>query len=337
MKILVVGLGSMGRRRVRNLRHLGGHELSGVEPNAERRATVTDELGISTWASFEEGLAWKPDAVVISTPPDRHTEYAVAAARAGIHFFTEASVVRTGMDELVDVVREGAIVAAPSCTLRFHPAVHLIRQRLEQGTIGRALAFTHHVGQYLADWHPWEDYRNFYGARRETGAAREMVGFELNWLTYLFGRIVSVGCLAGKLSGLDTEIDDLYGTLLEFDSGVRGSMVIDVLSRPAVRQARILGEEGTLIWDWQARSVREWRSDDPEWREFPDPLPIEGPGGAWVAENMYIDEMDAFVGAIDGGPAFPFSVEDDFELLGVVLELEAASAESRRVDSRARR
>ena len=76
--------------------------------------------------------------------------------------------------------------------------------------------------------------------------------------------------------------------------------------------------------------MREWRAADPEWREFPDPPPIEGPGGAWVAENMYIDEMRAFLAAIENGPDnYAFSVEQDYELLGVVLDLEAASASHR--------
>src|SRR5947208_5509475 len=156
MKILVTGLGSMGRRRVRNLLYVGGHEVAGVEPSDARRGEVESELGITAWPDFEDGLAWSPDAIVISTPPDKHSEFAVAAARAGIHFFTEASVVRDGMDELIEAVAPAEIVAAPSCTMRFHPAVRLLKERLESGTIGRPLAFTHHVGQYLPDWHPWE-------------------------------------------------------------------------------------------------------------------------------------------------------------------------------------
>ena len=105
MKVLVVGLGSMGRRRVRNLTYIGGHEVAGVEPDDKRREEVAAEFEIAAWPGFSEGLDWKPDALVISTPPDKHTEYACSAARAGIHFFTEASVVRDGMEELLELVR----------------------------------------------------------------------------------------------------------------------------------------------------------------------------------------------------------------------------------------
>lgn len=316
----------MGRRRVRNLRYLGGHEIAGFEPIENRRDDAAAELGIVVFSTFELGMGWGPDAVVVSTPPDRHVEYALAAAQAGVHFFTEASVVRDGMERLIELVRDSAVVAAPSCTMRFHPAVRLMKQRLGSGTIGRPLAFTHHVGQYLPDWHPWEDYRTFYVARRETGAAREIVPFELNWLTHLFGKAVAVACIARKLSELDTDIDDMYATLVEFESGVCGSMVVDVISRPAIRRARIIGEDGTLVWDWQDRKVAEWRSEDSQWQEFEDPPPVEGPGGAWVSENMYIEEMSAFIRAIEAGQEhYPYSVAEDYDLLGVLLELEADS------------
>jgi predicted dehydrogenase len=331
MRILVVGLGSMGRRRLRNLQHIGGVQLAAFEPSDTRRAEVASELPIPIFATFDDGLAWGPHALVISTPPDHHAEYALAAANMGLAFFTEASVVTDGMADVHAAVRAGGPVAAPSCTMRFHPAVQLLRRRLEQGAIGRPLAFTHHVGQCLRDWHPWEDYRAFYAARRETGAAREIVPFELNWLTYLFGPVIELNCFRAKLSSLDADIDDIYSALLRFESDVQGSLVVEVISRPAIRSARIVGEEGTLEWDWSARRVREWRAAGGAWVEYADPPAVGGPGGAWVAENMYIEEMRGYLRAIENGQEhWPFSLEDDHVLLRTLLELEAASDRQRR-------
>jgi|HubBroStandDraft_6_1064221.scaffolds.fasta_scaffold243730_2 predicted dehydrogenase len=330
MRILVVGLGSMGRRRLRNLRHIGGVELAAYEPSHQRRIEAAREFDIPILSSFQDGLEWGPGALVISTPPDRHAQYALQAAEAGIAFFTEASVVTDGMEEVLAAVRASGSLGAPSCTMRFHPAVQSMRRRLGEGAIGRPLAFTHHVGQYLPDWHPWEDYRSFYGARRETGAAREIVPFELNWLTYLFGAVVQLGCFRGKLSDLEADIDDIYSSLLGFASGVHGSMVIEVISRPPIRRARIIGEQGTLEWDWGAHCVREWRAAEKEWREHPDPPLVQGPGGDWVAENMYIEEMRGFLRAIEEGPEhWPLSLEDDHALLGTLMDLERSSMHAR--------
>jgi predicted dehydrogenase len=331
--VLVIGQGSMGRRRVRNLLHIGATEVAAFEPDGERRRQAEAENRIQVFAAFEDGLAWRPDALVISTPPDRHREYALEAARRDLHFFTEASVVPGETRELIDAVAGKPIVAAPSCTLRFHPGIRTMRTRIAEGAIGRPLVVLHHVGQHLADWHPWEDYRTFYVARRETGPAREIVPFELNWMTYLFGGLTSIQGVCEKVSALEVDIDDLYSALVRFDSGVEGTLVVEVISRPAIRCARIVGEEGTLIWDFGAREVREWDKTGDRWIEHPDPPPVEGPGGVWVAENMYIEEMRGFLRAIGGDlDAYPFSLEEDDQLLRALAALERSSNEGRRVE-----
>jgi predicted dehydrogenase len=334
MRILVVGLGSMGRRRLRNLTHLGGAELAGLEPGDERRAEVAGEFGIPAFATLDEALeSFGPQALVISTPPDRHTEYAIEAARRGLHFFTEASVVPGDTDELIEVARAAGVVGAPSCTMRFHPAVQKMRERIEAGAIGKPLFLTHHVGQYLPDWHPWEDYRTYYVARRETGAAREIVPFELNWMAYLFGPVEAVAGMKSKLSSLEVDIDDVYSGLTRFESGVQCNLVIEVISRPAIRRARIIGEEGTLIWDWNERRVEEWSAATGEWVMHPDPPPVDGPGGLWVAENMYIEEMRGYLRAIaEGEAAYPFSLEEDHALLAALAQIERSSDEGVRVE-----
>jgi len=242
-------------------------------------------------------------------------------------------VVPGDTDELIAVARDAGVVGAPSCTMRFHPAVQKMRERIEAGAIGKPLFLTHHVGQYLPDWHPWEDYRTFYVAKRETGAAREIVPFELNWMAYLFGPVTSVAGERSKLSSLEVDIEDIYSTLTSFESGVRCNLVIEVISRPAIRRARIVGEEGTLIWDWTARRVEEWSASVGDWVIHDDPPPVEGPGGAWVAENMYIEEMRGYLRAIrEGEQAYPFSLEEDAALLRALGEVERSSDDGRRVE-----
>jgi predicted dehydrogenase len=333
VRVLIVGLGSMGQRRVRNLLHIGGHEVAGVEPRHERREQASAKHGIATFAAFEDGLAWRPDALVISTPPDRHQDYALAAAREGLHFFTEATVIPGETRALIEAVGAQPIVAAPSCTLRFHPGIQLMRRRISEGAVGQPLTVVHQVGQHLADWHPWEDYRGLYAARRETGAVREIVTFELNWMTYLFGRILSVQGVCRKLSNLDVEIDDMYAALVRFDSGVQGALVVDAFSRPGVRYARLTGDEGTLVWDFAARCVREWSQREMGWIEHPDPPAVPGAGGKWVADNMYVDEMRCYLHAIaSGSEHFPFSLEDAEHLMEALVALERSSVDGHCVE-----
>ena len=70
MKFLVVGLGSMGKRRVRNLQALGHKDIAGFDPRADRREEGASRYGIKTFDTYNKALAeFQPDALVISTGP----------------------------------------------------------------------------------------------------------------------------------------------------------------------------------------------------------------------------------------------------------------------------
>ena len=324
MKLLIVGLGSMGKRRIRNLQHLNAGEIFGFDPRADRREEAAARYGVKTCESFDEGMAWRPDAVIISTPPDQHLRYALSAARAGVHFFTELNVVDDGLDALIALTEGSPLVAAPSCTFRFHPSVKRLKRLVAERTVGPILYFSYHSGQYLPDWHPYEDYRSYYVAQRHTGAGREMVPFELNWLTWVFGRVTEVSCFKGKVTGLAADIDDLYQCLLRFESGVTGTLLVDVVARVATRLIRCYGEDGVIIWDHDARSVRAWSSPERAWTEYHEAEPIHEPGYL-VSENPYIDEIRHFINAIRGDEKYSYTFAEDRQILNVLRAAEQSS------------
>jgi predicted dehydrogenase len=151
-------------------------------------------------------------------------------------------------------------------------------------------------------------------------------------MSYLFGAAETVTGFRGKLSGLEVDIDDTYAGIVSFASGLRAALVVEVISRPAIRRARVVGELGTLEWDFAAHTVRSWTEAGGTWTEYPDPPPVEGPGGAWVAENMYIEEMRGYLAAIEGDrDAYPFSLREDARLLEALAAFERSSDEGRRL------
>ncbi len=328
MKFLITGLGSMGKRRVRNLQYLKAGALAGFDPREDRRAEAKEKYGIETYADFDEAFErFNPDAVIISTPPDLHVKYAKLAVANDRHYFSEASVVDDEMDELLSLCRDHPnVVAAPSCTLRYHPSVRTIKQIVEGGAFGRPLLFTYHSGQWLPDWHPWEDYRSFYVARRITGACREIVPFELSWLTWVLGPVETVSGLRAKLSALDIDIEDAYQVLLKFRSGLLGHLLVDIIARTPVRCFRLCSELATVEWDATARRVRLFRAGAKDWEDIPESERIQEPGYVY-AENMYIEEMRDFVAACGGERPWGYTLEDDVRTLGLLAAIERSSDE----------
>jgi len=330
VRFLIIGLGSMGKRRIRNLQHLGCEDLIGYDPQAVRRQEVVEHYGVQVFSDFDEAMSTDPDALIISTPPDHHMLYARIAALNGKHFFTEASVIDDGMNEIIELSRGKDFVAAPSCTLRFHPLIQVIKDIVDSGDIGQMLTFTCHSGQYLPDWHPWEDYRTFYVAKRETGACREIVPYELVWLSWVLGPVQAVSCFKDKLTALDADIDDLYQLLLRFECGTVGHLMVDVISRIPRRLYFFLSEKGVIEWLWSDKKLRVFSVRDGQWREYHEP---EGrvEEGYVHAETMYIREMEHFVKAIEGETRYSYTFEDDKRILEVLYAAERSAATGQHV------
>lgn len=324
MKFVVIGLGSMGKRRVRNLLRLGHTDITGYDPREDRRAEAAEKYDIETTADLDAALAAPADAWIISTPPDTHAAYGLRAADRGIAFFAEAGVADPQIEKLVDRLGETGTVGAASCTMRYYGGPKTIKSLIADGSIGRPLSFVYQSGQYLPDWHPWESYKDFYVSNPATGACREIVPFELAWLTDIFGAVTSLAGMRAKLSDLDADIDDIYQLLLRFADGVLGHMTVDVLARPAVRELRLLGSEGTIEWDHTANQIRVWRAETGTWDEISlDTGSVEA--GYIHAEEPYVAEMADFVAAVEGKKPWPYSFEQDEKILALLVEAERDS------------
>ncbi len=328
MKFLIVGLGSMGKRRVRNLQYLKAGEILGFDPRPDRRQEAEEKYRIKTFENMDQAWRQNPDVLIISTSPDLHTAYAIEAAKRGKHFFTEASVVSDDLETLIDLCKDRNIVAAPSCTMRYYPGPKKVREILTSGEIGAPLAFTYHTGQYLPDWHPWEDIKSFYVSRRATGGAREIVPFELVWLIPIFGAVLETTCLKGKVSDLDADIDDLYHILLRFQNGIIGHLCVDVISRAPVRRLTVLGSEGNLEWDASQKLARVYSAGTRQWEDHSiDAGTVEK---MYInPEEPYIEEMRLLIGAIQGSAPFPYTLEEDKEILDLLREAERSSETGR--------
>jgi predicted dehydrogenase len=336
MRILIIGLGSMGKRRAGNLLGLSRvTEVRGWDPREDRRQEAEAQRGITTFVELDQAYDWKPDAIVISTPPNYHTIYAKQAATLKIPFFVEASVLDDGLDEVVGILNDNHALGVPSCTMRFHPDVQAMKRLIEDGALGdptNRIGFTYHMGQYLPDWHPNEDYRKFYVGQKETSAAREMVCFEAVWMSWLIGLPKQVMAQRSKLTDLDADIDDIYQLLTVHETGAMGSTMIDVIARHPYRHLRLLSEDGIIEWSALDKSLKYFDGKTKSWSQIGDGDKTGYSGGNFTGEEMYVKEMDAFLDVAEGNrAAFPYSFEDDIRVLSYLRAAETSDDTGRLV------
>lgn len=323
--VLVVGLGSMGKRRLRNLKALGLGPLHGFDLRADRREEVAALSGVAVHATFEGAIeAARPGAIIISVPPDVHHVYMERAIALGIPFFVEASVLADGLEDLIRMAREKGVFAAPSCTMYFHPAVRKIFELVRSGHLGRISNVVYHVGNYLPDWHEYEKVSDFYVSKRETGGAREIVPFELTWLTMLFGFPEQVCGIHRRTIDIEgaPDIDDTYNALL--DHGTFSiALTVDVVTRCAIRRILINGSERELIWDWDEDLVKVYDHQAKRWDAFPYETPEAASGyNRNITERMYIDELAAFFAGIADPARYVSTLEHDLRVLQLLLTIE---------------
>lgn len=322
MKILIVGLGSMGKRRIRNLQTLGERKIIGFDLREDRRTEAEKKYKIKTIESLKNLDLKNIGALVISTPPDRHNEYIKLAIDYKKPAFVEASVILKGLAELNKFAKNKKVLIAPSCTLRFHPAIKKIKEIVKNRKYGRVTNFSYHSGQYLPDWHPWEKLKDFYAGKREIGGAREMVPFELTWIVDILGFPKKTLGFYGETMDIKANVNDTYVISMNFGRAF-GSLTIDVTARRAVRNLILNMEKGQILWLWEENFIKLYDASKKKWKKhyFQKGKAAKGYNKN-IIEDMYVEEIKTFLGVVKGKDKFPNSLDEDIRVLKLLKKIE---------------
>jgi predicted dehydrogenase len=174
-----------------------------------------------------------------------------------------------GVEAFLSVIQKQRLLAIIGFDLRFDPGLCKVKALLEERCIGSVVAIQAQVGQYLPDWRPSEDYRQGMSARVETGGGVILdLIHELDYVSWLLGPVSHVTCFADKVSGLHIETEDTAAILLRFAHGAIGTVHLDYIQRVPSRTCRIIGEEGTILWDYFAQRVCWFEVRKDTWQEF---------------------------------------------------------------------
>ncbi len=292
----------MGRRRLRLLsRSFPDLFLAAVDSRADRREVVARDFGCPVFEGFEEALEkFAPQALIVSTPPEAHAPFVTEALRRGIHTFTELDLVEDGYDEILPFEESGSPVVFLSSTMLFRGENRWIADN--HGRAGERKFYNYHVGQYLPDWHPWERYDQFFVGSTRTNAVRELLCIELPWLIKSFGGVTEHSCLWSHTSSLTLPYPDTCHLLLRHSDGTTGALTVDCVSRRAVRELRIDGEDGMIVWKGGAESLHFLAPSGEEIVPRQGERELERMEGyaEFISETPYLEELRSFFSMIAG-------------------------------------
>jgi predicted dehydrogenase len=317
---LVVGVGSIGTRHLRNLRAAGVERLSACDPDPQRQE-VAHQLGAGFRPSLDGALRdFRPDLALICSPPRFHVEQAVSAVRAGCHVLIEKPLSDRldGIDELQTEARARKRVVQVGYNLRFHPGLREVERVLRTGAVGRVWWIQVEAAQYLPDWRPQQDYRRGYTARRELGGGIILDGsHELHYLHWLFGEPEELVCMGGRVSDLDVDVEDCATILLRYPGGAQACIHLDFVQRAYARALKVAGSAGVVTWEYTTNRVKRFDAATRAWDEWGEPVD---------PNEMYRSELAHFLSCAASGTEPLVGVDQAAAVLRVALAAREAMA-----------
>ena len=324
MKIVVIGLGSMGKRRIRLIKEiLPSAIIYGIDINPDRRSACEIEMNIKTTDSLSNIIDDGIDCAFVCTSPLSHSQIINHCLYMGLHVFTELNLITDGYDENTQIANEKNLVLFISSTFLYRAETRFIINQVHNADY--PLNYIYHVGQYLPDWHPWEDYQNFFVGDKKTNGCREIFAIELPWLIEAFGPITNIQVQKGIMSDLKIDYCDNYIVIAEHQTGHKGVLAVDVVSRKAVRNFEVFGRELYIYWNGTPEGLYLYDFEikrDNNINLYNNVYQI-GNYSRFIVENAYLNEIKAFFSAINNEEQPIYDFKKDKEVLSLIDRIEA--------------
>jgi predicted dehydrogenase len=162
IRVLVVGCGNMGASHAKAYQNVAGFEICGLVSPGNSKEVLNEALGggQKLYSDYYTALSdSKPDAVCISTYPDTHEAYSIAALEAGCHVFLEKPIADSlaGAIRVAEAVKKSGKKLVVGYILRHHPS--WIKFIEIAKTMGKPLVMRMNLNQQ-SHGYMWDVHRN---------------------------------------------------------------------------------------------------------------------------------------------------------------------------------
>jgi len=312
-RIVVVGVGSIGRRHARLLCERNDVVVEVCEPSVE----ALEQAGLADLPrhhSLEQALETHPYAVVIATPVELHADQTVAALAAGAHVLCEKpmSVDRAGAERMRAAARSATGVLSIGFNLHFHPGLRRIRALIADGSLGQALQVQYRTGSYIT----LVNSRSRYQATLK-GALLMDYAHQPDAVHWLLGERPAGVYMVGRQAGaLDFSSDPNYLTMVcDYHSPLLSTIELNYVQMPQRHEIEAIGDRGWAIFDFETGVLR--LASREEQSLVQETIPV-------VRDDLYREEHAVFLAACEGRGE-PSSPADEAIVSMEVIEAALAS------------
>ena len=318
-KILIVGYGSIGKRHLENFLQFKNTEVTVYTKRDDLQSLKKKGINISN--SLTKCLKENPDVGVIANETSLHIPIAIKLATKGLDLFLEKPLSNSlkDIERLHTIVKKKKLITQMGCNLRFHPCIRKIKSLIDEQRIGRIISAQVQSCSYLPDYHPWEDYRKGYAARKDLGGGVILTQIhEIDYLYWFFQEVENVISISGKLSDLDITAEDYVSSLLKFKNKILGELHIDYFQRPNFRSCKLRGTKGEIYWDSNNNCVDIYNMNKKKWETK---LEVKN----YEMKFSYIEQLKHFLECIKHRKETINDLEQGVTTLKIALGIKKAS------------
>ena len=312
-KVLVVGGGSIGERHVRCFLHNGRATVSLCEVRDDVRERLSSSYDVqATYNSLEAALDSEFDAAVICTPAHLHVPMALQLVKRGVHLLIEKplSISCEGIDELLAVRDSRQLAIAVAYVFRQYPEMKALKLSIESGKFGKPVQVVMQSGSHFPLYRP--AYRETYYTQHQTGggAIQDALTHMMNAAEWLVGPVTRLVADAEHCVLDDVTVEDTVHVLTRHNS-ILGSFSLNQHQMPRDSHITVICDGGALRADIVTNRLLVGRQPGSPWEvvsEF-----------QLVRDDMFVEQADAFLDAVDGKTGSVCSLEDGIQTLKVNL------------------
>jgi predicted dehydrogenase len=224
-RLVIAGLGLVGKRHAEAIHRLKGVELSAVVDPSDAARHYAADRGLPWFGSLLEMFAEeRPNGVILATPTPLHVEQGLVCVSEGCPTLVEKPLATSAAEAraLVNAANDANVPLLVGHHRRHNPLIRKAREVIEAGEIGEIRAVHANCWFYKPDHYfdeaPW---RKLKGA----GPISVNLVHDVDLIRYLCGEVVSVQAQAAP-STRGFENEDVAAAVLRFESGAIGTITV---------------------------------------------------------------------------------------------------------------
>lgn len=248
MKVCFVGIGSIAKRHISNLREIAVKEGFGLTIDCVRRKeSKGSNDGIDSVYYSCEALPNDYDIIFITNPTEFHIDTLKKVEGKSKNFFIEKPLTSVRkIDDVIKFVPESGALYYVACPLRYTAVIQYLKNYVSDNRVIGARCIS---SSYLPEWRVGVDYRDTYSAHKELGGGVSVdLIHEWDYLKYLFGDPQKVLYASGKKSSLEIDCEDVALYIAEYEDKFV-ELHLDYFGRKTVREIMLFTEEETVVGD----------------------------------------------------------------------------------------